>query len=97
MMEDDKGRTIMLTAVMRNQKETVQLLIERRADPQAKDEFGDNALDLAAKQGTMACIESLGISKGRNDKTALFLAAEHGQFGCLTEVLNARADIEAKG
>ena len=85
-------------ALMAGHGDTTRLLIERGADPRRCDEFGFNALHLAAIGGSADAAElllSLGLdvnSRTRDGVTPLMTAAKYGHLEFVRLLLDSGAD-----
>lgn len=98
----DDGDTLLLTAAWKNKTEECELLLEKGANIEIKNQAGFTPLFLAAKKGNI-CILNLLIKKGASvnvqtpsGKTALMEAAAKGYLNTVDLILNAGAQINMK-
>ncbi|WP_017663023.1 ankyrin repeat domain-containing protein [Baaleninema simplex] len=92
-MADDK--TPLMLAVERRDLETIELLLNGGANPNAKSQYGDTALTRAAEIGDRAIVERLqaaGASHDGLDVIELCIAAEQGDLDRLQRLLAAGVD-----
>ncbi|KAI8632076.1 hypothetical protein F5Y19DRAFT_472961 [Xylariaceae sp. FL1651] len=92
----------LFAALANGHKETVQLLLDRGADIESKDRFGQTPLSWAAEKGQKETVQLLldrGAdieSKDKVGRTPLSRAAERGQKQTMQLLLDRGADIESK-
>jgi ankyrin repeat protein len=85
-----------------NPLKTVQYLLEKRADINAKDDQGWTALHMAVRRGALVYVQYLveqGVdikAKDKEGRTALHLAAGSGFLNTVQYLVEQGADIEAK-
>ena len=95
------NRTALHTAASSGNGEAAQILLERGADREARDEQGYTPLHLAARGGhadTLRLLLRAGANREAQDRsghTPLFNAAETGQTEAIQILLDAGANIEA--
>lgn len=108
---DDEGFTPLLFAIERDrpeeprrsvQNEVVRLLLARKANAAVKDEDGNTAVHIAARQRNPDVTKILlaaGLpadARNKDGATPLFLAAERGVLDNVRVLLDAGADVNAK-
>lgn len=99
--EDKEKKTALLIAAEKNSLETVQLLLKAKAKIIHEDEYGNNVLILGAGNAAIVSFildsELLQIDKtGREGKSALLRAAEHGNAESIKLLLAAGADLHLR-
>ena len=98
-IKSGKGNTALLIAVVgRNQQEIIALLLERGADPLAKNNFAETTLHRSAFMGDtsrLALFFSKGVDINARDSagfTALIQSAIHSNWNCSQWLLSHGAD-----
>ena len=100
--EDDKGETPLHKATQGNPKfEIVDLLINKGANPNAKNEFGYTPLHWAAKFGHLESLKKLVITgdinaKGEYDRTLLHMSVYNRQISVTEFLIQQGLDINAQ-
>ena len=98
------GQTALHTASMTGYKDSVWLLLERRADVVAKDNKGRTSLHFAAEGGHLKICDIL-IEMGgaelleardQTQRTALMIASGAGHFSVVSALLSAGAQVDAE-
>lgn len=80
----------------------IDALVKAKADVEAKNNYGQTALMLAAREGRNDQLDALIRNGAKVDAkdgdgwTALMLAAFNGQFQCVKSLVAAKADVNAK-
>jgi hypothetical protein len=97
------GCSTLIRAAEKGEINTVKELLEKGADPEEKDSFGDTALMHAAEKGHPEIVKLL-LDKGANvnarsnfGDTPLISAARSGNSATVTILLERGAQINAKG
>ncbi|MBO9998901.1 MAG: ankyrin repeat domain-containing protein [Cyanobacteria bacterium SID2] len=91
----NEEKTPLMLAVERQDLETIEILLNAGANPNAKSQFGDTALTRAAEIGDRAIVERLqtaGASHDGLDIVELCMAAEQGEIDRLQRLLAAGVD-----
>jgi ankyrin repeat protein len=88
---------------MAGQFKCLQLLVERGADVNLRNEDGNTALIIAAEYGRYDCVKYL-IDHGANvnirnfaGDSALIYAAKNGHYECLKKLFNQSTDVDISG
>lgn len=85
-------------AILGNHEGTMRVLLERGADPDGADLWGQTPLTIAASKGALSMVKALleaGATLDHRDcfgETALFKASESGRVAVIQELLNRGAD-----
>ncbi|XP_059892437.1 ankyrin repeat and SOCS box protein 3-like [Gadus macrocephalus] len=98
-VKDASGLTPLLAAVSNDKPATAMALIRKGGAVHVTDASGQSCLHLASAQGSIVLVSMLlrfGALNRRNveQKTALYLAAEHGHHKCLEMLAAAGANVE---
>ncbi len=101
---DDNGLTGVLLASVRNDPTTLATLLESGADPELRNDQGENALHVAARFGFVEVTEVLlangadpDVAAGSRDaRTALHFAVERGEVEVTRTLLAGGADPDAR-
>ncbi|XP_030195389.1 ankyrin repeat and SOCS box protein 3 isoform X1 [Gadus morhua] len=98
-VKDALGLTPLLAAVSNDKPATAMALIRKGGAVHVTDASGQSCLHLASAQGSIVLVSMLlrfGALNLRNveQKTALYLAAEHGHHKCLEMLAAAGANVE---
>lgn len=95
-LRDASGGTVLHAASWCGQVETVQWLLDYKADQALTDALGQTALDLALSAGHERVAEILTARLASNDTTSLHRAAAAGSVGLLKILLAKGQDVNAK-
>lgn len=95
------GTPAIISAVEKNQPDTLKILLDKYATPEAKSASGEMALHLAARTGAVECLKLLlqahaSLHVKVWEETPLFAALEHKHDACAVLLIEAGADIAAK-
>jgi ankyrin repeat protein len=98
----NQGAVALHDAIQEGHIGCVEALLDKGADINARNLYGDTALHAAARGGHVGSVEAL-LAKGADinaeasdGDTALILAARGGHVGCVEALLAKGADINAK-
>ena len=99
---DENGRTAMMWAADNGRTETVKLLLDKGADPNAHNAYGWTALMLAAGRGNTEAVRLL-LDKGAYSnvqnaygRTGLIVATDAGRTEVVKLLLDSRTDPNVK-
>jgi ankyrin repeat protein len=97
-----KGWRATHLAVIRDRAECLQLLVDAKADLEARDAVGRTALLCGSEWGRLRCLQVLMESKAdvqtadRRGHTTAIQATKYGPPRCLQALIDAKADVNAQ-
>jgi ankyrin repeat protein len=98
--KSDNGTTPLIQAASNNRLEAIRLLLEQRADPDARHgQFSATALHWTAGSGRLEATQALIAGKAnlnlqdKAGRTALMMEADNGNLDVVKALLDAKADI----
>lgn len=101
-LKDDKGKTALIWAVIKNNLEVIKLLIAGHADVDATDKYGESTFLIAAFKGNVEILKFLSTAgadihlKNSRGETALIQATDRGNIEAVKHLIEAGLDINAK-
>jgi hypothetical protein len=99
-----KGESALYRAVIKGEKSIVQILLDRGAIPSARPSGQYSALQYAASRGEKSILKLLAEKSTLEEieevtpagETALYLAVQKHENGCVEVLLKCRADVNAR-